>query len=53
MSRPAQVAPGIHRWSAQHPEWRPRNDWGEDVASFALVTGTVLSLVDPLLPPDA
>jgi hypothetical protein len=46
-----EIASGIHRWSARHPEWRPKNVWGEDVASFALVTGGVLSLVDPLLPP--
>jgi hypothetical protein len=45
-----EIAPGIHRWSARHPEWRPKNVWGEDVASFALVTDDVLSLVDPLLP---
>jgi hypothetical protein len=45
-----QIAPGIHRWCARHPEWRPRNVWGEDVASFVLVTDGVLSLVDPLLP---
>jgi hypothetical protein len=52
VSRLSQIAPGIHRWSAPHPEWRPRNVWGEDVASFALVTDGVLSLVDPLLPPS-
>jgi hypothetical protein len=47
----SQIASGIHRWSTRHPEWKPRNIWGEDVASFALVTDGVLSLVDPLLPP--
>jgi hypothetical protein len=48
----AEISAGIHRWSTPHPEWRPANAWARDVASFALVTGPVLSLVDPLLPPE-
>jgi hypothetical protein len=48
---PIEIAPGIHRWSTRHPEWRPANDWAKDVASFAVETNAVLSLVDPLLPP--
>jgi glyoxylase-like metal-dependent hydrolase (beta-lactamase superfamily II) len=52
VSQPTEIAPGIHRWSTAHPEWRPANAWGKDVASFALVTDSVLSLVDPLLTPD-
>ncbi len=44
-----ELAPGIHRWSAPHPEWRPRT---EEVQSYALVVGEALLLVDPLLPPD-
>jgi glyoxylase-like metal-dependent hydrolase (beta-lactamase superfamily II) len=51
MSHLTEIASRIHRWSTPHPEWRPRNVWGEDVASFALVTDAVVSLVDPLLPP--
>jgi hypothetical protein len=47
-----EIAAGIHRWSTSHPEWRPANAWAKDVASFAIVTDSVLSLVDPLLPPD-
>jgi hypothetical protein len=42
-----ELAPGIHRWTAPHPEWRPRS---EEVESYALVAGTALLLVDPLLP---
>jgi hypothetical protein len=51
VSQLTEIASGIHRWSTPHPEWRPKNEWGEDVASFALVTDSVLSLVDPMLPP--
>ena len=45
-----ELAPGIHRWTAPHPEWRPRS---EEVESYALVAGEALLLVDPLLPADA
>jgi hypothetical protein len=48
-----QICPGIYRWTAPHPEWRTRIEWGHEVASFALVTGDALSLVDPLLPPTS
>jgi hypothetical protein len=46
-----EIAAGIHRWSTPHPEWRPANEWGKDVAGFAVETDGVLSLIDPLLPP--
>jgi hypothetical protein len=45
-----ELAPGIHRWTAPHPEWRPTV---EEVESYALVVGEALLLVDPLLPTDA
>jgi hypothetical protein len=44
-----ELAPGIRRWTAPHPEWRPAV---EEVESYALVAGEVLLLVDPLLPSD-
>ncbi len=45
-----EIAPGIHRWTAPHPEWRTNV---EEVVSYALRSGTSLLLVDPLLPTDA
>jgi hypothetical protein len=45
-----EIAPGIWRWTARHPEWHTRVEWGHEVASYALV-GDGLVLVDPLLPP--
>jgi hypothetical protein len=44
-----ELVAGIHRWSAPHPEWRPRS---EEVQSYALVAGEALLLADPLLPPE-
>ena len=51
---PSEVAAGIWRWTAPHPEWR--NDsvpWTQEVASYALASDERLVLVDPLLPEDA
>lgn len=44
-----EIAVSIWRWTAPHPEYRPR---AEEVASYALATGDALALVDPLLPAD-
>lgn len=38
-----ELAPGLRRWSAHHPEWK------EDVGSIALVRPDELVLIDPLL----
>ncbi len=45
-----EIAPGIHTWTAPHPEYRPR---AEEVVSYALRGADALALVDPLLPADA
>jgi hypothetical protein len=50
---PAQVAPGVWRWTAPHPQWRNASvPWTHDVASFALSLPDELVLVDPLLDAD-
>jgi len=48
---PEQLADGLWRWTARHPEWHP-GEFGSKVASFALSAGPETLLVDPLLPPD-
>jgi len=45
-----EIAPGIWRWTAPHPEWQPDAEWGREVASFALAVDETLVLVDPLVP---
>jgi hypothetical protein len=47
-----EIAPGIWRWTAPHPEWQPDVEWAREVASFALAVGETLVLVDPLVPDD-
>ena len=40
-----EIAPGIWRWTARHPEWHTRIEWGHEVASFALAaTGSSWSI---------
>ena len=40
-----ELAPGLYRWTAFHPEWK------KEVACVALDAGPGLVLVDPLAPP--
>ncbi len=48
---PQQLAEGLWRWTARHPEWHP-GEFGSEVVSFALRAGDETILIDPLLPPD-
>jgi hypothetical protein len=50
VTAPDQLADGLWRWTARHPEWHP-GEFGSEVASFALSAGDETVLVDPLLPP--
>jgi hypothetical protein len=47
-----EIIKDVFRWTAPHPEWRTRIEWGHQVSSYALVCKDGLSLVDPLLPPS-
>ena len=54
----AQLRPGLHRWTAPHPEWEPGAepggplDWPERVGSVAVAVEGGLVVVDPQLPAD-
>jgi hypothetical protein len=53
-----ELAPGLHRWTARHPDADPSPtpgspaDWGPDVGSVAYEAPDALVLVDPLVPDD-
>ena len=55
---PEQLAPGLFRWSAPHPEWKPSSaagdssDWGQLVGSALYEAGDTIAIFDPLLPGD-
>lgn len=55
MSALREIAPGLHRWTARHPDWHPSGDgFGREVGSYALTTEDgALLLVDPLVLDDA
>jgi hypothetical protein len=50
-----QVAPGLWRWTAPHPDWEaPKQeddpaDWPRDVGSVAYEAAETLVLIDPLM----
>jgi hypothetical protein len=47
-----ELAPDLWRWTARHPDWHPADDFGAEVASYALTADDELLLLDPLLPDD-
>ena len=48
----AELAPGLWRWTAPHPEWRPDFGWEADVGCFYVETRDRTLVVDPLVPRD-
>ena len=47
-----KIADGLWRWTALHPDWTPKADWDEEVASFYVESEGDVVLVDPLVPAD-
>jgi hypothetical protein len=54
----SEIRPGLYRWTAAHPDWRPGaapdtpGDWTERVGCVAWQGSGALTLVDPLVPAD-
>jgi glyoxylase-like metal-dependent hydrolase (beta-lactamase superfamily II) len=54
----AELRPGLHHWTARHPEWHAADGFAAEVACYALAApgeggDNTLLLVDPLVPDDA
>jgi glyoxylase-like metal-dependent hydrolase (beta-lactamase superfamily II) len=53
-----EIAPGLWRWTAPHPAWRPGaepgspGDWEPDVGCVLYEARDAAVFIDPLLPPD-
>jgi hypothetical protein len=53
-----ELLPGLWRWTARHPHWRPTDvpdspdDWPADVGCVAYRAPRALVLVDPLVPEE-
>lgn len=51
-----QLAPGLFRWTAPHPQWNPAtessssSDWGQMVGSALYEAPDTVAIFDPLLP---
>ena len=58
MTALVELAPGLHRWTARHPDAEPDPapgspaDWGPDVGCVAFEAPDALVLVDPLVPEE-
>ena len=46
-----EVRTGVWHWEAPHPEWKPGQDWGQLVSSYAIDVDDYLLLFDPLALP--
>jgi hypothetical protein len=50
-----ELARGLWRWTARHPDWEPRQeeddpaDWAPEVGCVAYATDQALALIDPLV----
>lgn len=57
-SQPRQIAPGLWRWTAPHPEWPAKvspdspSYWPQQVGSVLYATDQSAVFIDPQLPPD-
>lgn len=55
---PVEIAPGLLRWTAPHPEWNPQaapgssGDWEQGVGSVLYELPAAVALIDPLLPSE-
>jgi glyoxylase-like metal-dependent hydrolase (beta-lactamase superfamily II) len=47
-----EVQTGVWHWEAGHPDWKPGEEWGPLVSSYAIDDGERLLLFDPLAPPS-
>lgn len=47
-----QVAPGLWRWTAPHPDWTETGDWPRKVGCVYYEAPEAVVLFDPLVPPE-
>jgi len=49
---PLEIAPGLYRWEAGHPEWKPAEDWPQLVGCLLYELDERAVLIDPLIPAE-
>ena len=48
----AELAPGLWRWTAPHPDWKAGDDWAQEVGCVYYEAPGATVLIDPLVPPE-
>jgi glyoxylase-like metal-dependent hydrolase (beta-lactamase superfamily II) len=48
----SQLAPGLWRWTAPHPDWEDGQDWERDVGCVYYEAADATVLIDPLVPEE-
>lgn len=48
-----EIAPGLWRWTAPHPDWSEREEWPQDVGCVYYEAPAATVLIDPLVPGGA
>lgn len=48
-----ELAPGLWRWTARHPDWTEDADWTPEVGCFYVEAPDATLVVDPLVPEEA
>jgi len=48
----AELAPGLWRWTAPHPDWQDGVDWEQEVGCVYYEAPGATVLIDPLVPPE-
>jgi glyoxylase-like metal-dependent hydrolase (beta-lactamase superfamily II) len=47
-----ELAPGLWRWTAPHPDWTDGDDWDREVGCVYYEASDATVLIDPLVPPE-
>ena len=47
-----ELAPGLWRWTAPHPDWHEGADWEQEVGCVYYEAADATVLIDPLVPPE-
>jgi glyoxylase-like metal-dependent hydrolase (beta-lactamase superfamily II) len=48
-----RIEEGLWRWTTAHPDWKPTDDWEQDVGCVYFEAPDAIVLIDPLVPADA
>lgn len=48
----SELAPGLWRWTAPHPDWKEGDDWEQEVGCVYYEAADATVLIDPLVPPE-